>query len=179
MFCGAFPLSAEPALARNLDARLRVNAQQRVAIQQALAGYLRDYEALYQVGAIKDYPLFPAGRLKRGRAKVVANPKPLGRDGALKMFHELEAIANVTQVDGRGWYGVKRIAADVAEDVETDERLLNAVSGHHDSKTRHGYQQRERPEVLAGAARVRMDVRANTGANNVALAFLNPDKSVP
>jgi hypothetical protein len=68
-------------------------------------------------------------------------------------------------VKGRGWYGVRRIAADAAEDIEKDERVLNSITGHRDSYTRRMvYQDRERPEVLRQAARTRMAVRGATHA---------------
>ena len=61
---------------------------------------------------------------------------------------------------GRGWYGVRRIAADAAADVEKAERVLNSITGHRDSTTRRlVYQDRERPEVLNKAAATRERVR--------------------
>ena len=76
------------------------------------------------------------------------------------MFHELEEIAKVAPVPGRGWYGVRRIAADAAEDVEKDERVLKSITGHRDSTTRRlVYQDHERPEVLNRAAVTRAAVR--------------------
>jgi hypothetical protein len=35
----------------------------------------------------------------------------------------------------RGWYGIKRQAADLAEDFESDERVLNTVNGHDHTRT--------------------------------------------
>jgi hypothetical protein len=40
------------------------------------------------------------------------------------MFHEVERLAGIEPVPGRGWYGVRRSATDFAEDVEKDERVL-------------------------------------------------------
>lgn len=76
------------------------------------------------------------------------------------MFRELEQIADVPTIKGRGWYGVRRVASDEAEDVEHDERVLNSITGHRDSTTRRlVYQDRERPEVLKKAAITRAKVR--------------------
>ena len=125
----------------------------------------RSYEVLLQAGKIKDYPLFPAGRFKKGKAKVVASPRPLTR-AALGMFHDLERMAKVTPMPRRGWYGVRRIAADAAEDVEKDERVLNSITGHRDSTTRRlVYQDRERPAVLNKAAATRENVRRGAVAS--------------
>jgi hypothetical protein len=143
-----------------------LTTDQRAAVDAALQGYLVDYETLWLDGKIKDYPLFPAGRFKRQKAKVVTNPRPLTRDAALGMFRDLERLAEVTTVHGRGWYGVRRIAADKAEDVEKDERVLNSITGHRDSTTRRMvYQDRERPEVLNRAAVTRDRVRREAVAS--------------
>lgn len=76
------------------------------------------------------------------------------------MFHELERLAKVAVIKGRGWYGVRRAGTDLAEDVETDERVLNSLTGHRDSAMRRlVYQDGERPEVLAQAAITRERVR--------------------
>jgi hypothetical protein len=115
---------------------------------------------------MEDYPLFPAGRFKKRRAKVSVEPKPPTRDAALGMFRELEHFADVHTIKGRGWYGVRRVASDEAEDVEHDERVLNSITGHRDSTTRRlVYQDRERPEVLKQAAITRAKVRRGERAD--------------
>jgi hypothetical protein len=136
---------------------------QRAAVDAALSGYLSDYEAAYTAGEIRDYYLFPAGRFRAGKAKLVHEPKPLTRDAALGMFRDLEAAAGVASIKGRGWYGVRRASTDLCEDVEQDERVLNAITGHKDSTVRRGvYQDGERPEVLKQAALTREKVRRRT-----------------
>lgn len=137
-----------------------LTADQRVAIEAALMGYLADFELAWRSGQIADYPLFPAGRFKKGKARVVAGARPLTRDAALKMFYELEQVAGVSHIPGRGWYGVRRVATDLAENVEKDERVLNSITGHRDSTTRRlVYQDSERSDVLIRAAEVRAEVR--------------------
>ena len=77
------------------------------------------------------------------------------------MFHALERVAEVEPVDGRGWYGVRRIATDVFEDYESDERVLNSATGHSSSEMRRKrYQQRNRDKILAKTAVTRRRVRA-------------------
>ncbi len=133
-------------------------------MDRALFGYLARYEVEYQNGRIRDYPLFPSGRFKRGFAKLTDSPSPLTRTAALGMFCELEKVAGVPHVAGRGWYGVRRTATDLAEDIEKDERILNSISGHSDSATRRGiYQEAERPDVLRRAAHIREAARQISG----------------
>lgn len=140
-----------------------LSRRQRIAVDRALSGYLSKYEEAYTRGEIADYFLFPSQRLKQGKAKVVASPRPLTRDAARGMFRALEEIAGVESVHGRGWYGVRRVATDVAEDYEKDERVLNSITGHRDSATRRLiYQQGERSTVLQQAAITREKIRALT-----------------
>jgi integrase len=149
-----------PGAGHKAAAPIVLTPNQRTAVDSALTGYLLDYETAWLAGAIDDYPLFPAGRFKRGKAKVVGAPLSLTRDAALGMFHDLERISGVESLPGRGWYGVRRTAADLAEDVEKDERVLNSITGHRDSTTRRlVYQDRQRPAVLNKAAQTRDKVR--------------------
>lgn len=139
---------------------IALTIDQRNALEAALAGYLADYECAWREGVIDDYPLFPAGRLKKGKAKIIDKPKCLSRDAARKMFRKLEEVAGVESVAGRAWYGVRRVATDIAEDIESDERVLNSLTGHRDSTTRRlVYQDHERPELLARAATTRDRIR--------------------
>jgi integrase len=168
-----------PSAGHKRTSTIALAEAQRRVVDAALSGYLANYEAAWQRGVIEDYPLFPAGRLVAGRAKVVSSPKCLTRDAALGMFYRLEAAAGVPHVEGRGWYGVRRIAADVAEHHEKDERVLNSLTGHRDSTTRQNiYQQRERPEVLAMAAQTRMAARGLLAGTSVITAQVVPP-SVP
>lgn len=122
-------------------------------------GYLREFEAAYRHGRIRDYPLFPSERMTRGLAKLRENPQPLTRDAVLKKFRQLEAVAGVESVAGRGWYGVRRIAADLVEDVEVDERVQDAVMANSKDVRRRRYQERFRAPILEQAIAVRERIR--------------------
>jgi hypothetical protein len=122
-------------------------------------GYLSLLEASFQAGEIRTYPLFPSGRLARGVARATSR-KPLTDSAALDLFHELEMLAGIQIVAGRGWYGIRRIAADLAEDVEKDGRVLNSITGHTRDETRRLiYQDKERDELFAKAAITRARAR--------------------
>ena len=63
-------------------------------------------------------------------------------------------------VEGRGWYGLRRIAADLAESATTDDRVKDRLGGWQDSETRKQiYQDRRTDELRAAAARVRRELR--------------------
>jgi hypothetical protein len=152
--------------------------EERLAIDRALAGYLRDLEELYQDHLRQDYPMFPAGRLcydiapsrmprkatqQRSvrRAKVSISDSPMDDRTLNDHFHELERLAKVDVIPGRGWYGIRRRATDVYEDYEKDERVLNDQTGHKKSETRREvYQEREREVIRARSAETRRYVRA-------------------
>jgi integrase len=122
-------------------------------------GYLKDLETAFQAKRRKSYPLFPGKRLVRGAARADST-EPIGKRGALDLWHRFEIAAGVPVVEGRGWYGVRRTGADLAEDVESDGRALNAITGHQsDEMRRRIYQQKQRDAVLAKAMRAREAAR--------------------
>jgi hypothetical protein len=145
--------------------------EQRRAVDDALAGYLAHYEAAYQAGEIADYSLFPGSRMRmldergqRWTRRVRNGVKPLSRDGARIAFQDLEKIAEVPHVRGRGWYGLRRIATDIAETATTDDRVKDRLGGWQDSETRKQiYQDRETAELRTKAAEVRRQIRLGRG----------------
>jgi hypothetical protein len=63
--------------------------EQRRAVDDALAGYLANYEAAWRAGQVGDYYLFPGSKMRmldasgrRWTRKVRPNAKPLSREGA-------------------------------------------------------------------------------------------------
>ena len=160
--------------------------EQRRAADDALAGYLSNYEAAWVARQIEDYYLFPGSKMrmldKKGRRwtrKVRAGVKPFSRDGARVAFRALETIAKVDHVEGRGWYGLRRIAADLAESATTDDRVKDRLGGWQDSETRkHIYQDRQTDELRAEAAKVRRALRLGTtgSADGVAEASVDLDR---
>jgi integrase len=75
------------------------------------------------------------------------------------MFLRLEEAAGVEHIDGRVFYGLRRVATGLAADLETDDRVLSRLTGHHDSQTRERiYQNREREETEARTARSRREL---------------------
>ena len=60
----------------------------------------------------------------RWTRRVRASVKPMSRDGARVAFKQLEAIAKVEHTPGRGWYGLRRPAADMAETATNADRVV-------------------------------------------------------
>jgi hypothetical protein len=100
----------------------------------------------------------PSGRRRARRLR--RGVKPLSRDGARQLFKALERIAKVDHIDGRGWYGLRRQAADLAETATSDDRVKDRLGGWQDSATRKSiYQDRETDALRAQAASVRRKLR--------------------
>ena len=148
---------------RKRTAPVALSPTQRDRVDVALtSGYLRELEGAYKRGELADYALFPGGRLKKGIVPLDASGArpPMRPERARYLFRKLEKIAGVPSRPGRGWYGVRRAATDLAQDVSTDDRVLNAISGHSDSRTREQiYQERHREADLIKAATVRETLR--------------------
>jgi hypothetical protein len=88
----------------------------------------------------------------------------MSRDGARVAFKELEAIAKVDHIPRRGWYGLRRQAADMAETATNDDRVKDRLGGWQDSETRKSiYQDRETDVLRAQAANVRRQLRIGRG----------------
>lgn len=151
--------------------------EQRAVLHRVLAdGYLADLEAAYQAGQLADYYLLPAGKLHvlrksnhkpvlgadgqpQRRARVERGQAPIGMTGLQKQWRELEGLAGIAHVDGRSWYGMRRLQADLAEDVEGDARVLNRLGAWKHTSTRELYQEAGRPDIALKAAETRRKIR--------------------
>ncbi|HEY4129391.1 MAG TPA: hypothetical protein VGM50_02185 [Gemmatimonadaceae bacterium] len=141
--------------------------EQRRAVDDALSGYLANYDVAWRAEEIDDYFLFPGKAMRmlddsgrRWARRVRAGVKALTRDGARVLFLRLEVIAKVGHVPGRGWYGLRRQAADMAETATNDDRVKDRLGGWQDSETRKSiYQDRETDDLRAQAASVRRQLR--------------------
>ncbi len=150
--------------------------EQRRCVDDALAGYLANYEDAWHAEEIADYYLFPGSRMRmlddkgsRWTRRVRSGVKPMSRDGARVAFRQLEAIAKIDHIPGRGWYGLRRQAADMAETATNDDRVKDRLGGWQDSETRKSiYQDRETDALRAAAASVRRQLRIGKGLQTLA-----------
>ena len=74
-----------------------------------------------------------------------------------KAFHALEVAAGVTPIEGRGWYGLRRVATDAAPHYTNDRRVLDKLGGWSaGSTTREDtHQNRDDELLIAETAAVR------------------------
>lgn len=150
-------------------AKMALSAEQRGALDEAMTrGYLREYEPLFAKKGLTDYYLFPAGRLHKvdgmhrvARPVARQNQKFLRREAMLDLFHKLEEKVGVISEKGRGWYGLRRLASDLAADIEHDPRVLDVMQGWKDPTTRVLiYQRRDDKKIALRAQEVREAMRA-------------------
>lgn len=143
---------------RKEGALVVLDDQSRAVLRAAMeGGYLADMEAAFQREEIKDYPLFPGHKLGE---KVPPNrTRVVTRTGMHQMWRRLEEMAGVPHMPGRAWYGVRRLQADKAEDVEPDARVLNSMGGWKRTATRERYQEEGRQDIAEKAAETRRKIR--------------------
>ncbi|MDB4886330.1 MAG: hypothetical protein JWN79_1768, partial [Gemmatimonadetes bacterium] len=159
--------------AKKTAEKFNLTPEQRVAVDRALETVLADAESQYVEGNRRtDYYLIPSGKLVRGAASAErARQAPLSRDALRKAFHALEVAAGVTPVDGRGWYGLRRVATDAAPAFTSDRRVLDKLGGWTaGSTTREDtYQDRDDELLMEATAKVRRAWRAGgkTGSEGI------------
>lgn len=143
----------------------------RTLVDEVLsAGYLSVAEAAFRGREIEDYYLFPAGRMKDGKALLDrVTRQALGPTAIRDMFRALEKAAGVEHQPGRSFYGLRRQATDLAPEFAQDARVLNRLTGHLDSATRERvYQDPQNELVRARAAKARREMRQYLGKGEAA-----------
>lgn len=105
------------------------------AFEEAITtGHLSDLEAAYRAGELADYPLFPAGRLRKGKARVRDTLHPMEQPSLVDLLRNLEEEVGIPFVARRGWHGLRRGLADfydrlLREGKIHDPNLLNEIQG--------------------------------------------------
>jgi integrase len=139
-----------------------LTAGQLVSVRRALDGYLRQLERAYVNGEIDDYPLFPAGRLRKGEAYVLrhASAPPIHKRSMNERFHAVERAAKVEPLPGRAFYGVRRALLDAAAEAGISDEAMQEHGGWSNSRTpRDIYRDRERKGAQRDAAKTRAEIR--------------------
>ena len=164
---------------RKKGATIFLDATMRQLIDRLMSvGYLQPLEAARRDGRIRDYPLFPGGRIGYG-FDPKRNLRPLTKSGARTLFLAVEKAAGVQHVRGRAWYGFRRLAADLAEEIAdssprghaaafghsqasvkgANDEALNAITGHSDTRSRRRYQKAETAQIQQQATQLRRGIR--------------------
>lgn len=172
---------------RKRTSPIYMTAEERAWLDLELKeGYLRDLELAFQQRRIRDYPLFVSGKLRHERVYDRELKKqrtdysrpgyvpadrgdftPIDKGTLSHEFHELERIAGVDVVAGRGWYGLRRLTRDLYEEIGAtiegvDQGVRNVAQGWDVNSTVGDdiYRSKERARALALAAQLRTAARA-------------------
>lgn len=97
-----------PAMKRQRPMLTLLTERAREAIDAALEGYLSPWEAEYQGGERKDYPLIPGGRLDRDELE----DEPISDTALRKLWPDIEARAKVPTKPRRIFHAVRRAWVD-------------------------------------------------------------------
>lgn len=143
---------------------------QRAAVERAFGGYLSRLEEAHRAGALPDYPLFPRGQMTGGRSgNPVADPDRHGKakhvgDLAMRKWHrKAEQLAGIPHLDGRGWYGGRRVNVDEAKKRKISREGLKATGLWTDSQVPDSiYAEQDQVYAQEEAADVRADIRGET-----------------
>jgi hypothetical protein len=109
----------------------------------------------------KPAALFPGGQLRKGIADPAGKyaQQSVTPDAARGWFRELEAAAGVQHVEGRGWYGLRRILTDTAPRFTSNELTLNVLAGTSTEMRNTVYQDPDSLEARINAANTYEQIR--------------------
>ena len=140
---------------------------QRAALMAAMeTGYLSRMEARHRADGL-DYVLFPS-ELRPQRLAVDAPARfavpefqrTVGKGHVRDWVRAAEALAGISHVDGRAWYGARRQAVDGALDDGASAEMIENLGGWQDSRTptstyRDRGRRKVRQDAMGSRARVR------------------------
>lgn len=147
-----------------------LTADQHEAVHVALGGWLQPLELAYLTRGM-DYPLFPGWRVPmRDGVPVLradhASREPLNRTTLRYWLEATEAKAQVAHVEGRGWYGLRRVAVDLAKASGISREGLQQSGGWADAQVPDRiYADQEARYAAEEAAKVRAKIRGETEQN--------------
>ena len=115
-------------------------------------GYLRVLEERFKDGRIGNYPIFPQGKNREGKA--FDSLKSIRQETFVAQFHALELAAGLEPVPGRALYGLRRLFTDLTDEFCDDPKVLNIIGGWASGSTvRPSIYQQQRRDRDVGQAR--------------------------
>lgn len=139
-----------------------LHPEERAVLDALLAGPLQDLEAAYTNGELRDYPLMPAGRMRKGVVPVAAGrqPKAVSSRRLLEWYDQAEQWVGIRHVPGRSWYGLRRTCTDAGSVVTKDADVRDMMAGWALQGTRGRiYRDPRDPRLLADVAQARAALR--------------------
>lgn len=139
-----------------------LTAGQIAAARRALAGYLSQLEAARIEGKIADYPLFPAGRMRKGAAFIDrhATAVPMHSRTMNKHLQDAEDAAEIKHVPGRAFYGMRRQLLDAASDEGISDEGMQEHGAWSSTRTpREIYRDKVHKKARVEASTIRAKIR--------------------
>jgi hypothetical protein len=134
-----------------------VDARGVAEFELAFGTWLRRFEEAYRDGSLRNYPVYPEGEF--GWSDVPDDElgaiRPISESFLGELYDSWEAAAGVQKVEGRRWYGHRRLFKTLSQKHETDRRVLDRIMGHHTGGTGAIYEDHEDPQVRRRAMEVR------------------------
>jgi hypothetical protein len=174
--CGEFGLGRLTVRGRGKKrgSTLDLDSVVRAQIDHEMSkGYLSACEKAWGSGEIPDYALMPQGRFVGGAVPVRSNGKylrPISRRTLLDHFHALEDLAGVEHQEGRAWYGLRRLWADLGPQHLKNPRAREVLGGwvRGSNVPRVVYQSKEDELAIREASRARSAIREQLRTGSVA-----------
>lgn len=146
---------------------VKMTPGQLAAVDRAFGGYLAKLEEAHRAGELADYCLFPRGQMPGGRkgnpiadVERHGDAKHVGEFAMRKWHREAEQLAKIPHLDGRGWYGARRLGVDEAKKRKISREGLKAHGGWADSQVPDAiYAEQEQEYAQDEAAEVRASIR--------------------
>lgn len=157
--------------------------EERALVDDTLtAGYLRELERAFKDGSLEDYPLFPGlgwTRVGHAATRVVRHApnralRPLTEHTLGILFADYERLAGVRKRSSRGWYGLRRGAADVANGIPTDAVVRDYIGFWTSPEST-----RTRVYLDSQVAELKLAVRASELRQQIRAAVLAALPAVP
>ena len=115
-----------------------LSPRSRGKLDNYLISVVPDLEARYLADPTADYPLIVGGPDALDIAKRSKKPpQPISEDHLRTLFGEVEGLAGIGHLSGRGWTGLRRWFSDAIREVAgvQDSRVEDALMGHSSGRT--------------------------------------------
>jgi hypothetical protein len=150
------------------SASFDLHPDERAVLDALLKEPLRQLEAAYGSGMLADYPMMPAGRMRRPKGKrdgeVPFVPgrelRPVSSRRLLEWYEQAERWVGIRHVPGRSWYALRRTCTDAGAAVTTDAEVRYGLAGWHEEGTRRRYRNAEDERLQANVGKARAALRA-------------------
>lgn len=127
------------------------------AFRRAFSTWLLPFEDAYIGGLLSNYWIYPEGEFGWSDLTLdeMRSIGPISEDYLGTLYDRFELATGVEKIEGRRWYGHRRLFKTLTQKYEKDRRVLDRLMGHHTGGTGAIYEDHDEPSVRARAMEVR------------------------